>query len=38
MDFTFDIINYPDLKINVPRIPCYGVSNSQLVRKCDANS
>ena len=37
-DFNFDIINYPDLKSNVPRVPSYGVFTSQLVRFCDVNS
>ena len=37
-DFNFDIINYPDLKSNIPRKPSYGVFTSQLVRYCDVNS
>ena len=37
LDFNFDIINYPDLKSNIPYSPSYGVFNSQLVRFCDIN-
>ena len=36
-DYNFDIINYPDLRSNVPRGPSYGVFTSQLVRYCDVN-
>ena len=38
LDFNFEIINYPDLKSNIPRNPSYGVFTSQLVRFCDVNN
>ena len=36
-DFSFDIINYPNLNSNVPSNPSYGVFNSQLIRFCNVN-
>ena len=36
-DYNFEVINYPDLRSNVPRGPSYGVFHSQLVRFCDIN-
>ena len=36
-DFRFDIINYPDLRGNIPKCPAYGVFVSQLVRFCCIN-
>ena len=37
LDYNFDIINYPDLKSNVPHNPSYGIFNSQLIRFCEIN-
>ena len=37
LDFDFEIINYPDLKSNVPRNPSYNVFSSQLIRFCEIN-
>ena len=36
-DFGFDIINYPDIRGNIPKRPAYGVFISQLVRFCTIN-
>lgn len=36
-DFGFEIINYPDIKGNIPRVPAYGIFVSQLVRFCTIN-
>ena len=36
-DFGFDIINYPDIRGNIPKKPAYGVFVSQLVRLCSIN-
>ena len=36
-DFGFEIINYPDLRGNIPKKPAYGVFISQLVRFCSIN-
>ena len=36
-DFGFEIINYPDLRGNIPKRPAYGVFISQLVRFCSIN-
>ena len=36
-DFGFDIINYPDIRGNIPKNPAYGVFVSQLVRFCLVN-
>ena len=35
--YDFSIINYPDLKGNVPKTPSYGVFSSQLIRFCEVN-
>ena len=37
-DFNFEVINYPYLSGNIPKIPSYGVYVSQLVRSCYASS
>ena len=36
-DFGFEIINYPNIKGNIPRVPAYGIFVSQLVRFCTIN-
>ena len=36
-DFGFEIINYPDIRGNIPKKPAYGVFISQLVRFCSVN-
>ena len=36
-NFGFQIINYPDIKGNIPRGPAYGIFTSQLVRFCTIN-
>ena len=33
-DFNFEVINYPFLSGNIPKIPSYGVYVSQLIRFC----
>ena len=35
--FNFQVINYPNLKSNVPLKPTYGVFSSQLIRFCEIN-
>ena len=35
--FGFEIINYPDIRGNIPKKPAYGVFISQLVRFCSIN-
>ena len=35
-DFNFKIINFPNLKSNIPTSPAYGVYISQLIRYCRA--
>ena len=37
-DYSFAVINYPDLKSNIPIGPAYGVFVSQLIRFCRINS
>ena len=37
-DYNFAVINYPDLKSNIPIGPAYGVFISQLIRFCRINS
>ena len=37
-NYGFDVIKYPDLSSNVPKIPSYAVFNSQMIRFCDVNS
>ena len=36
-DFNFDVVNFPNLKGNIPTMQSYGVYISQLVRLCDIN-
>ena len=36
-DFGFEIINYPDIRGNIPKMPADGVFVSQLVRFCSVN-
>ena len=36
-DFGFEIINYPDIRGNIPKTPSYGVYMSQMVRFCHIN-
>ena len=36
-DFDFQVVNYPNLKGNIPSLQSYGVYSSQLVRFCDIN-
>ena len=36
-DFNFDVINYPFLSGNIPKIPSYGVYVSQLIRFCNVS-
>ena len=36
-DFGFEIINYPDIRGNIPKMLAYGVFVSQLVRFCSVN-
>ena len=36
-DFGFEIINYPDIRGNIPKTPSYGVFISQMVRFCHIN-
>ena len=35
--FGFEVVNFPNLKGNIPKIPSYGVYISQLVRFCEVN-
>ena len=37
-DFNFDVISYPFLSGNIPKIPSYGVYVSQLIRFCYVSS
>ena len=37
-DFNFEVIHYPFLSGNIPRIPSYGVYISQLIRFCNVCS
>ena len=37
-DFNFDVISYPFLSGNIPKIPTYGVYVSQLIRFCNISS
>ena len=37
-DFDFDVISYPFLSGNIPKIPTYGVYVSQLIRFCNVSS
>ena len=36
--YNFKVINYPDLKSNIPINPAYGVFTSQLIRFCKINN
>ena len=36
-NFNFHVVNFPNLKGNVPKMQSYGVYTSQLVRFCDIN-
>ena len=36
-DFSFQVVNYPDLSGNIPSSQSYGVYTSQLIRFCDIN-
>ena len=37
-DFDFNVISYPFLSGNIPKIPTYGVYVSQLIRFCNVSS
>ena len=37
-DFPFQVINYPDIKGNLPVAPTYGIFTSQLIRFCNINN
>ena len=37
-DFNFNVISYPFLSGNIPKIPTYGVYVSQLIRFCNVSS
>ena len=37
-DFPFQVINYPDIKGNLPVAPTYGIFTSQLIRFCEINN
>ena len=37
LDFDFEVINYPDLRGNIPAHQSYGVFTSQVIRFCEVN-